>query len=187
MIDRASCICRKRNMNERDVVSVETRPRNPRIPIACFDIQTAFRARMIIFYSGISGSADSAHKPPKRIWYRHFDNDLTHPCLDTVSPWYRAWYRKVWTTIRCYYLTNSQMAPLYAPQTKILEGRTNIRQRIFKALFKWVSTLFGLLFFEKCFENTLPNVRSAFQNLRLGSIQLHKIGGWVAHAWYVVI
>ena len=24
----------------------------------------------------------------------------------------------------------------YAPQTKILEGRTNIRERIFKALFK---------------------------------------------------
>ncbi len=32
------------------------RPRNPRIPIARFDIQTAFRARLNIFKSGISGS-----------------------------------------------------------------------------------------------------------------------------------
>jgi hypothetical protein len=32
------------------------RPRNPRIPIVRFDIQTAFRARMNIFKSGISWS-----------------------------------------------------------------------------------------------------------------------------------
>ncbi len=35
---------------------VSTRPRNPRIPIARFDIQPAFHTRMIIFQSGISGS-----------------------------------------------------------------------------------------------------------------------------------
>jgi hypothetical protein len=35
---------------------VATRPRNPRIPIALFVTQTAFRARMNIFKSGISGS-----------------------------------------------------------------------------------------------------------------------------------
>ncbi len=71
----------------------------------------------------------------------------------------------------------------YAPQTKILERRSNIRERIFKALFTYVSTRFGPRSFEKCFENqpsadgpatavenTFPNVGSAFQNLRLVSI-----------------
>ncbi len=53
------------------------------------------------------------------------------------------------------------------PQTKILKGRTNIRERLFEVLFKCVSTRFLLRSFEKHFENTFPNVRSAFQNLRL--------------------
>ncbi len=35
-----------------------------------------------------------------------------------------------------------------------------------------VSTRFGLLSFEKYYENAFPNVRSDFRNLRLGSIQL---------------
>jgi hypothetical protein len=61
---------------------------------------------------------------------------------------------------------------IYAPQTKNLEGRASIRERIFKALFTYVSTRFGLRSFEKCFENTFPNVCSAFQILRLGSIKL---------------
>jgi hypothetical protein len=39
-----------------------TRPQNPRIPIVRFDIQTAFRARMSIFKSGISGSGDNELK-----------------------------------------------------------------------------------------------------------------------------
>jgi hypothetical protein len=42
---------------------------------------------------------------------------------------------------------------VYAPQTKILEGRTNISEGIFEALFKGVSTRFGLQAVEKCFEN----------------------------------
>ena len=33
---------------------------------------------------------------------------------------------------------------MHAPQTKMLEGRANIRERIFKALFTYVSTRFGL-------------------------------------------
>jgi hypothetical protein len=36
--------------------SMRCRPRNPRIPIARFDAHAAFRARMNIFKSGISGS-----------------------------------------------------------------------------------------------------------------------------------
>ncbi len=58
----------------------------------------------------------------------------------------------------------------YGPQTKILEGRSNIRERIFKALFTYVSTRFGLRSFEKCFENAFPNVCPTFQNLRLGGV-----------------
>jgi hypothetical protein len=41
---------------------------------------------------------------------------------------------------------------IYAPQTKILEGRTNVSERVFEALFKGVSTVFGLQNVEKCFE-----------------------------------
>ena len=37
---------------------------------------------------------------------------------------------------------------LYAPQTKILDGRTNVWERIFEVLFKGVSTRFGLRSFE---------------------------------------
>jgi len=32
---------------------------------------------------------------------------------------------------------------VYAPQTKILEGRTNVSECVFEALFKGVSTRFG--------------------------------------------
>jgi hypothetical protein len=40
------------------------------------------------------------------------------------------------------------------------------------ARFGQVSTRLGLRSFEKCFENSFPNVCSIFQNLRLGSINL---------------
>jgi hypothetical protein len=43
---------------------------------------------------------------------------------------------------------------IYAPQTKILEGRTNRPERVFEALFKGVSTRFGLQIVEKCFEKS---------------------------------
>ena len=39
---------------------------------------------------------------------------------------------------------------------------------VFEALFKDVSTGFGLRIVEKCLENALGKVCSAFQNLRLG-------------------
>jgi hypothetical protein len=45
-----------------------------------------------------------------------------------------------------------KLGKLYAPQTKILEGRTNVSERVFEALFKGVSTVFGLQNVEKCFE-----------------------------------
>jgi hypothetical protein len=42
----------------------------------------------------------------------------------------------------------------------------------FRSTFQRVSSRFGLRSFEKCFENAFPNVRSDFQNLRLGSMKL---------------
>jgi hypothetical protein len=42
---------------------------------------------------------------------------------------------------------------LYAPQTKILEGRTNFSECGFEALFKGVSTVFGLQNVEKMLRN----------------------------------
>jgi hypothetical protein len=41
----------------------------------------------------------------------------------------------------------------YAPQTTILERMTKEDIRIFEALFKGVSTRFGLRNIEQCFEN----------------------------------
>ena len=74
-------------------------------------------------------------------------------------------------------ISRTEKLQVYAPQTKLLDGRTlrrtNIRERIFKALFTYVSTRFGRRSFEKCFENAFLNVCSAVQNLRLGSIKLH--------------
>ncbi len=67
---------------------------------------------------------------------------------------------------------NKFRTQIYGPQTKILEGQENIRERIFKALFTYVSTRFGLRSFEKCFENTFPNVWLAFQKSSFGD---HKI------------
>ena len=60
----------------------------------------------------------------------------------------------------------------YPSQTKILEGATKDEIRIFESLVRGVSTRFGLLTIEKCFENTVRSVCSAFQNLRLGTIKL---------------
>jgi hypothetical protein len=62
----------------------------------------------------------------------------------------------------------------YPSQTKILEGGTKDEIRIFAALFKGVSTRFGLLTVEKCCENPDFIFCSSFQNLRLGSIHLRK-------------
>jgi len=47
---------------------------------------------------------------------------------------------------------------LYPSQTKILDGRTNLSECVFEALFKGVSTRFGLQTVEKCFENAFGNV-----------------------------
>jgi len=61
---------------------------------------------------------------------------------------------------------------LYPSQTKIWEGGTKDEIRIFAALFKGVSTRFGLRTIEKCCENPDFIICSSFPNLRLGSIKL---------------
>ncbi len=60
--------------------------------------------------------------------------------------------------------TDDHLANVSPAQT-ILDGRTFRMQ----ALFKGVSTRFGLQIVEKCFEKQFGNVRSAFQNRRLGT------------------
>jgi len=61
----------------------------------------------------------------------------------------------------------------YPSQTKISEGLTKDEMWISKeALFKGVSTRFGLLTIQKCFENLHFIFCQTFQNLRLGSIKV---------------
>jgi hypothetical protein len=73
---------------------------------------------------------------------------------------------------------NALQFEVHGPQANIWEVRSNIRERIFKALFKYVSNRFGLRSFEKCFENSFPSACSAFQNLRLGSIKYQTFLLW---------
>ena len=59
--------------------------------------------------------------------------------------------------------------------TIILEGRTNISiiwERLFEALFKRSSPKSSTHTLENDLEKTFPNVGSALQNLRLGSMTL---------------
>ena len=58
----------------------------------------------------------------------------------------------------------------YPSQKKILECVTNDDIRMFEALFKGVSTRFGLRNIEKSVENPDCIFCSSFQNLRLGGI-----------------
>jgi hypothetical protein len=61
---------------------------------------------------------------------------------------------------------------IYPSQAKILEGATKDEIRISKeALFRGVSTRFGLWTIEKSVENPDVIFCSSFQNLRLGSIK----------------
>ncbi len=57
-------------------------------------------------------------------------------------------------------------------QMKMLEGWTKDDIRSFEALFKGVSTRFGLRTIEKSIENTHVIFCQSFQNLRLGSIKM---------------
>ncbi len=77
---------------------------------------------------------------------------------------------------------------VYPSQANILEGGTKNEIRISKeALFKGVSTRFGLRTIEKSVENLDFVLCSSFQNLRLGSIKLvrvHFSRTWVLHLGY---
>jgi hypothetical protein len=137
-------------------------PLNPRIPIYRFRLQTAFRARMRIFKSGISGSDYEGTS--------QYSNGLAVMC---------ELLKQAYHMTHCYSLSHS---PFYARrrrsgdgQTKILDGRTNVWELIFEVLFKATSPKSSTRPFEKHFENAFPNVRSAIQNLRLGSIHLTMV------------
>jgi hypothetical protein len=59
---------------------------------------------------------------------------------------------------RRFWKTEHISEQVYPSQTKILEGRMNLSECVFEALFKGVSTRFGLQTVEKCFENAFGNV-----------------------------
>ena len=63
---------------------------------------------------------------------------------------------------------------LYPSQTNIWEGWTKEEIRICEALFKGVSTRFGLRTIEKCFANPDFIFCSSFPNLRLGGIDFAR-------------
>jgi hypothetical protein len=84
------------------------------------------------------------------------------------------------------------ISQVYPSQTKILEGGTKEEIRIFEALFKGVSTRFGLRIVEKSIENLDFICCQSFQNLRLGSIKFRIATGGsysknarLATAWLV--
>ncbi len=63
---------------------------------------------------------------------------------------------------------------IYPSQPKILEDRTKDEMLIFEALFKGVSTRFGLRIVEKLIETPHFIFCSVLQNLRLGSIEFRQ-------------
>ncbi len=72
-----------------------------------------------------------------------------------MVPKRRCWnVEKMW--VRPFVITS--VFQNYTSQTTILEGRMHISERIFEALFRGVSTRFGLQNVEKCFENAFWNV-----------------------------
>ncbi len=93
---------------------------------------------------------------------------------------YSIWATFIWKVFRKYVpecflgLPNSSFGDhndLCSPTEEIGEIRKHISDRVFKELFACVSTSCGRLTIKKCFENTVWNVGSAFQNLRLGWVE----------------
>ena len=91
-----------------------------------------------------------------------------------VSPSLQCCYKESVWSLACISLlcVVSSSLQYYPSQTKILEGRTNISECVFEALFKGLSTRFGQRIVEECFENGFWKVVSSFQNRRLGSINI---------------
>ena len=80
-------------------------------------------------------------------------DDADKTLIGTEYPDHGSSYSKLTDALQD--LISTDCCGIYAPQTKILEGRTNISECVFEALFKGVSTGFGLRNVEKCFENAL--------------------------------
>jgi hypothetical protein len=84
--------------------------------------------------------------------------------------------RRFWNTDR------NDRSLFYPSQTKILEGRTNLSECVFEALFKGVSTRFGLQTVEKCFEKFDEN---AFGNV-LPTSKIFVLGPYIFEALFNV-
>ncbi len=74
------------------------------------------------------------------------------------------------TSRRVGFFVSQSLQYFYPSQTKMLEGGTKEEIRIFRSIFKVVSTRFGLRIVENSIENAHFIFCSSFQNLRLGSI-----------------
>jgi hypothetical protein len=84
------------------------------------------------------------------------DRDLDYIRVE-MSSWWNSTYplaRAVPASSQRTYI-ESVYEKVYPSQTKILEGRTKVSECVFEALFKCVSTRFGLRIVENCFENAL--------------------------------
>ncbi len=138
-----------------------TRPRNPRLQDAHTGAKRRLDDKMDNRDSGISGTGCYGHIVMLSSW------DVDKILQPGFEPEVDAF---------------DEMFEMYPSQTTILDGRTNVSECAFGALFKGVSTLFGIRIVEKYFESAFGNVGSAFQNLRLGSIKwrLSTKNAWFA-------
>ncbi len=98
------------------------------------------------------GHALTSQAPMCSVDSKHLFND-SHPKSSTHKPWKSA------SKIR-------SLSFFIPPKSSF--GRDNLSECFFQALFKGVSTRFGLRIVEKCLENAFAKVGQAFQHLRLG-------------------
>ncbi len=98
------------------------------------------------------GHARTSQAPMCSVDSKHLFND-SYPKSSTHKPWKKA------SKIR-------SLSFFIPPKSSF--GRDNLSECFFQALFKGVSTRFGLRIVEKCLENAFAKVGQAFQHLRLG-------------------
>jgi hypothetical protein len=98
------------------------------------------------------GHALTSQAPMCSVDSKHLFND-SYPKSSTHKPWKSA------SKIR-------SLSFFIPPKSSF--GRDNLSECFFQALFKGVSTRFGLRIVEKCLENAFAKVGQAFQHLRLG-------------------
>ena len=171
----------------RTTVQHATSPRKPRFPICRVCLQTTFAAlhAMLIYWHIVMLSASYEfdwHIVMRLLLLSSCDLTDASSCNNHLVIWQKHHHASiimlssscefVWHIINRHIVMLSWSCDFYASQTKIFDGWTKRSMSLFDALFESTSTRFGLLVSEKCFEKTHRTVRSAIENLRLGSIIL---------------